>query len=251
MNKRRCGILLHISSLASQYGIGDFGDESYAFADTLKAMNMSFWQVLPLNPTLLKYGNSPYSSTSAFAISPLLISPEKLMKDGLIAQADLSRSPSFSPAKTDYKKAGEFKAGLLEKAAVSLKKSKLEPAFRVFSGENAWWMEDYAVFEAFYQHFNKQPWDKWQDAIKNRNSAAMKKLTNKLAAEVEKVKIIQFLAWRQWRQLKEYCNNNGVHIIGDIPYYVHFNSADVFAGQRFFKLDGQQHPRFKAGVPPD
>ncbi|MFD2247320.1 4-alpha-glucanotransferase [Pontibacter ruber] len=252
--KRSSGILLHITSLPSPFGIGDLGPEAYKFADRLAEAGQRYWQILPLNPTEVGYGNSPYSSHSAFAFNPLLISPELLVEDGLLEQEDLKLPHKFSDAKVEYEPVTIFKRGLWEKVFANYRRTaphKLSQEFEHFKKEHGAWLEDYSRYVAFKNHFADQKWTEWPDEIRNRKKQGLKQLSEELAEDIEHEQLLQFLFYRQWEQLKAYCAARDITFIGDMPFYVSHDSADVWANPKIFKLDKEGAPTAVSGVPPD
>ena len=252
--KRSSGILLHITSLPSQYGIGDLGPEAYKFANQLSAAGQRFWQILPLNPTEIGMGNSPYSSHSAFAGNPLLLSPDLLLEDGLLEKKDLKHNCNFSDNKVDFEAATAFKKDIWQKVFANYK--ALQPAgikkeFAAFRSEHASWLDDYSQFVVFQEHFDHKGWAEWDKDIKTRKPDAVKALARDLGDEIEKEQFLQFLFYRQWENLKHYCQQKDIHFIGDMPFYVSYDSADVWANPEYFKLDKLEKPSAVSGVPPD
>jgi 4-alpha-glucanotransferase len=250
---RTSGILLHPTSLAGPYGIGDLGGAAYEFADFLAAAGQHLWQVLPLGPT--GYGNSPYQCFSAFAGNALLISPDLLVADGLLSQEDLSAAPAFAEGRADYEGAGRFKGELLRKAFESFAGGaggeELRREFDQFRSETAEWLDDYALYRALKAEREERAWTEWEAPLAGREPTALEEARARLADEAEAVRFQQFLFFRQWARLREYCNERGVSIIGDVPIFVAHDSADVWAHPELFKLDEQGRPRVVAGVPPD
>ncbi len=234
MTKRASGILLHITSLPSRFGIGDFGPEAYSFADFLNKAQQTYWQILPLTPPHIETGLSPYDCLSAFAGNPMLISPELLYKSGLLKKSDIAHIP-----KLRIPEAFHYKNNFLNLAVSRF--NSLSPEYESFCERNNYWLEDYALFVALASKFKNFNWPKWHKV----------KPQNRLNKEIEKQKILQFLFFRQWFALKEYCNNLGIKIFGDIPIYVSYMSADVWAHPEIFKLDKSKKLIFKSGVPPD
>lgn len=252
LTSRRAGILLHISSLPSGFGIGDLGPESYAFADFLAASGQSYWQILPLSPIEQSSGNSPYSGHSAFAGNILLISPEHLVAEGLLAKADLPENVNNS-SKVDYGEASALKLALLEicwENFSALPNKVLQKAFESFQKEENAWLPDYSFYAALKKHY-KKGWMHWPEETKARIPETLTKLKTKLEEDIQKEKFFQFLFFRQWFRLKNYCNKKGISIFGDIPYYVGYDSADVWANPALFKLDDALNPTVVSGVPPD
>jgi len=249
---RSSGILLHPTSLPGHFGVGDLGDEAYRFVDFLEASGQSIWQVLPLGPT--GYGDSPYSSYSAFAGNTLLISPERLLEEGLLAAADLSNTPSFPEEKVDYGNAIKFKNALLRKAFERFKlttDATLRSYFERFSHEASSWLEDYALFRALKDEQGGRAWNEWETGLTRRNSFALTTARERLRDQIDAQKFYQFLFFKQWAALKSYCKERGIKLIGDIPIFVARDSADVWARPEEFKLDEAGNPLVVAGVPPD
>lgn len=251
MNKRGSGVLLHISSLPSPYGIGDFGPRAYLFADFLSETRQSYWQVLPLNPTAPQRDFSPYSSISSFALDPLFISPELLLEESLADKEDIIPPCSFSSDHTEYEKALKFKMSLLDSAFRRALERGLGPDFHLFCHEHSLWLDNHALYLALSSYFSGKPWSQWPAEIRNRDPAALKNAAADLSREILKEKFIQFLLLHQWNRLKNYCHSRGIQIIGDLPMFVSYESSDVWANRSIFKLDEQLEPLSYAGVPPD
>lgn len=251
MRRRGSGILLHITSLPSAYGIGDLGPEAYRFVDFLVETKQSFWQVLPVNPTNTAHGNSPYSSDSAFAGNLLFISPEVLVQSGLLSPDEIS-SPPFPAEQVEYGRVTDYKETLLTHA-FEKHKAQLERdhAFQKFCQQQAFWLEDYTLFKALKQHYNGQVWSEWPQEIRDREERALHEAKEEFQEHMVKEKWLQYLFFTQWNALQEYSNSRGVQIIGDIPIYVNFDSADVWAHPELFKLGEDKRPICVAGVPPD
>ncbi len=251
MKRRGSGILLHITSLPSSFGIGDLGSSACRFADFLEETKQSFWQVLPLNPTNPYCGNSPYHSTSGFAGNPILISPDILVQEGLLNKADLEPLPKFPIAKVSYSKVINFKKKLFTVAYNRFKKTKNEKKYKQFCSINRYWLEDYALFVSTKAHFKGKSWSEWPYEIKERQPKALQSMKEKLDDEIEMAKFLQYIFFQQWLSLKGYCNRKNIQIFGDIPIYVVYDSADVWAHPELFKLDKERRPVTVAGVPPD
>ncbi|WP_276496592.1 4-alpha-glucanotransferase [Pontibacter litorisediminis] len=252
--KRSAGILLHITSLPSRFGIGDLGPEAYTFADQLQQAGQRYWQILPLNPTEVSYGNSPYSSHSAFAGNPLLISPEELVHDGLLRSKDLQHNEKFNDARVEFEKVTKYKRKLLRKAYQNFSEELpdvLWKEFTRFQKEHRLWLQDYAQFVAFKQHFKNKNWTEWPEEIKRRDKQAVEQLAKELSEQVEYEMFLQFLFYRQWQRLKDYCQSKGILFFGDMPFYVSHDSADVWSNPDIFKLDKDGKPTAVSGVPPD
>ncbi|MEW6668198.1 MAG: 4-alpha-glucanotransferase [Thermodesulfobacteriota bacterium] len=251
MSKRTSGILLHPTSLPSPFGIGDMGPGAYRFADFLYRTRQGVWQLLPLNPTDLACCNSPYHSTSAFAGNPLLLSPEFLAKEGLLARNDLQPLPRFPVERVDYPNVWDYKKGLLQKAFARFRKEAPGDDYRRFCEENSFWLDDYSLFMALKAHYGGKAWHEWPGEMRDRQPQALKEAGAHLSEAVEKEKFCQFLFFRQWLSLKSYCHDRGIRILGDIPIYVVYDSADLWVHPELFNLDEQKKPLTVAGVPPD
>ncbi|MBN1354354.1 MAG: 4-alpha-glucanotransferase [Candidatus Omnitrophica bacterium] len=252
MNERKSGILLHITSLPSPYGIGDLGPWAFRFADFLAEGRQHFWQVLPLNPTNRACGNSPYSSTSVFAANTYLISPEFLVTDGFLSEKDISAGVSVDGKSCDYDGAVAHKGKLFIRAHKNFKKKNvLKGEYEKFCCDNAEWLDDYALFQTLRKQFDGKPWNSWPEKLKNRDKKALDSVRSESEDEMVKVKFLQFLFYRQWFALKDYCNGKGIRIIGDLPIYVNYDSSDVWTHPDIFKLDNEKNPTHVAGVPPD
>jgi 4-alpha-glucanotransferase len=248
----RCsGILLHITSLPSPHPVGDLGPAAFEFADFLASAKQRVWQVLPLNPTDGAHGNSPYSSVSAFAGNALLISPERLVEDGLLRADDLP-SPVEPRARCDYDAAAAEKQRLLARAFDRFRATgRLRAEYEGFASINAHWLDDYALFVVLKRRLGGAVWNRWPEDLRNRREEALREARAENAIEIERETFVQFLFFRQWMALKARCNGAGVRLLGDIPIYVSYDSADVWRDGGIFKLDSAKEPRFVAGVPPD
>ncbi len=252
MGQRRSGILLPITALPSPFGIGDLGPAAYGFVDFLDQAGQSFWQILPLNPTEGAYQHSPYSSFSAFAGNTLLISPELLVQDGFLSEKDARDLPRFSIARVDYDNVAPFKRELLARAYEHFKHNhQLHREFQVFVRKNDFWLEDYALFVAIKESLKGLPWINWPKALKDHQEGALSDFTSSFQESTTQAKFLQFIFFRQWERLKRYCQERGIQLIGDMPIYVNWDSADAWVDPRNFKTDDQGLPRGVAGVPPD
>ena len=245
---RKSGILLHISSLPGPGGIGSLGREAYAFADFLKESGMSVWQVLPMGPT--GYGESPYQSTSVFAGNPMLISIEKLAEEGLV---DLKEGDVFVPSqdeKVEFDAVRQNKERLLRRA-FEKSEAKLAADIAAFAASHAW-AEDFALFTAIKRHFNNVMWTQWPDAdVRLHKTEAVAKYRAMLDVEVRYHLFCQYVFFRQWFALKDYCNSIGVSLFGDMPIYCAEDSADTWTHPEVFELDENRISTRVAGVPPD
>jgi 4-alpha-glucanotransferase len=239
---RTSGVLLHVTSLPSPYGIGDLGTAAFSWIDRLHSAGQQWWQVLPLGPT--GYGNSPYQSMSSFAANPALISPDSLISEGLLKTAD--RQAEFPPDAVDYDAVIPFKTRLLETAWANFKagtRQDLRAAYDEFHSQQEHWLDDYALFEALKTKYHGEPYLKWPEELVQRR--------RELADQIDQVCFAQFLLFRQTDQLKDYAHSKGVRLIGDLPFFVSPDSSDVWADPEFFLLNERRHPCFVAGVPPD
>ncbi|HWT01078.1 MAG TPA: 4-alpha-glucanotransferase [Pyrinomonadaceae bacterium] len=249
---RSSGILLHPTSLPGPLGVGDLGDEAHAFVDFLASSGQSLWQVLPLGPT--GFGDSPYQCFSAFAGSTLLVSPERLVHEGLLGAEDLARVPDFPEEKVEFGRAIEFKNALLRKAFERFKQSAdrgLRAYFEHFSNQASGWLDDYALYRALKDAQGGKAWNEWEPALARRDSSALAAAREHLRDAVDAQKFYQFLFFRQWAALKAYAHERGVKLVGDIPIFVARDSADVWMNPDQFKLDEAGNPLVVAGVPPD
>jgi len=252
ITSRGSGILLHITSLPSPFGIGDLGPQAFQFADFLAETKQSYWQILPLSPTDPVGGaNSPYSSTSAFAGSTLLISPELLQQEGYLTKADLEKLPPLSDTCVEYVPVTECRRELFDLAYLNFRQKKHKYDYEKFCADNAAWLEDFAQFVALKAHFNGQVWSDWPGELRDRHPESMANMRAQLHDRIEREKFLQFVFFTQWHALKAYCNERGIQIIGDIPIYVSYDSADVWTHPELFKLNWDKKPYVVAGVPPD
>ena len=254
LSSRQSGVLLHISSLPGKYGTGDFDEEAYRFVDFLSHTHQAYWQTLPLSPVTKEQSWSPYASPSAFAGNTLLISPRQLYIEGLIEYSDLELTVFRSSSRVNYKKAAEFRDLLLEKAWKKLRQDTghhLYGKYEKFCARESYWLEDYTLFLAYKQRFGKKEWSRWPSKVKSRDEKTLKTAQYEFADTIMLEKFKQFIFYRQWRKLKEYANNKGIRIFGDIPYYVSYDSSDVWANQHLFKLLDNGKMETVAGVPPD
>ncbi len=246
---RASGILLPISSIPSAYGIGTFSKEAYEFVDFLKEAGQSYWQILPLGPT--GYGDSPYQSFSTFAGNPYYIDLEELIKEGMLtAKACEECDWGGSEGYVDYEKIYLSRSKMLKEAFEnsSVKDSK---AFKDFVKENDFWLPDYALYMAVKDSYEGNSWAEWDDDIRLRKADAIARYREELKEEIQFYEFQQYLFASQWAKLKKYANDNGIMIIGDIPIYVAFDSADAWANPELFQFDENCMPTGVAGCPPD
>lgn len=252
MARRRSGVLLHVTSLPSRYGIGDLGPGAYRFVDFLKETGQHYWQILPLNPTSVFLGNSPYSSHCVFAGNPLLISPDILLKEGFLLKSDFKDSPVFPEGRVDYPAVTQFKKKILQRAYGRFRiKGIQHREFQLFCRRHRRWLDDFALFVSLKDRFSGLSWDRWPQDIKDRKPVSLSQYRKTFKDNIVKEKFLQYLFFRQWRALKKYCNDEKIKIIGDVPIYVSYDSADVWTHSYLFKLDKNKRPQFLAGVPPD
>jgi 4-alpha-glucanotransferase len=248
---RSSGILLHITSLPSEYGIGDLGPWAFRFADFLAESKQSLWQTLPLSPTDGACGHSPYSSSSAFAGSRLLLSPDLLVEDGLLSADKIEEFKTPPGERVDYRDVSAKKDRLLDEAYRAMKTWGLQAQYEDFCRTHAGWLDEEAAFAAIKAHFEMVDWGRWPREIRLRRRPALDALKAKLADRIERERLGQFLFFRQWQRLRRYCNGKGIRIIGDLPIYVSYDSADAWSNPDIFKLDAEGRPLVVAGVPPD
>ena len=252
LSERYSGILAHPTSFPSHYGIGDFGKGAYDFINFLVGAGQKIWQILPLGPT--GYGDSPYQSFSSFAGQPLLISPDLLLKDGLLFGEDLLEYPRFSPDHVYYGDVIPAKMALLRRSFERFCESSdiaLIREYNSFCEKEAWWLEDYALFMAGKDAHEGRCWLEWKDSMRDADEDCKDKWRTRLSDDVRFYRYIQFLFFRQWHALREYAHVNGILIVGDIPIFTSIDSADVWANRELFQLEQDGYPTVVAGVPPD
>lgn len=247
--ERAAGILLHPTSLPGKFGIGDLGPEAYNFVNFLESAGQNIWQVFPLGPT--GYGDSPYQCFSAFAGNPLLVSPEKLKEDELLTDDDLHNIPPYDPHKIDYGSVINYKYSLLKKAYGNFKNKSADNDFNAFCEDNKDWLNDYALFMAAKEFHGGGVWTSWDKDLVKRKPEAIKKWTAKLQDEINFVKFIQFSFFKQWNEVRTYANSKQVKIIGDMPIFIAYDSADLWQHKDLFSVDENGKLLHVAGVPPD
>jgi len=254
LNERGAGILMHISSLISPYGIGDLGPEARNFADFLLRSRQKYWQLLPLNPIEQSQGYSPYSSICSRAGNPLFISPDLLIQEGWLDSAEVKKYEQVSNMKADFKTAEKIKAELLNSAwgkFLQEKNSRVKKDFEAFVIKEQEWLDDFSLYIVLKELNGGRPWFEWKDHEKKRDVYALSQIKNEHAEVLEKIKWYQFIFMRQWKELKKYCNDRGICLIGDLPFYVSYDSSDVWAHPQIFALDAEGKRTGVAGVPPD
>jgi 4-alpha-glucanotransferase len=249
---RTAGILCHVTSLPGRWGIGDLGAAAYRFADWLAESQQGLWQVLPLGPP--GFGESPYQSFSAFAGNPLLVGLDRLADEGWLSRDDLDSAPKFNERAVDFEQVGPFREQALLQAfetfhrnASAVRKSKFDD----FRHEQSWWLDDYALFAALKKSHGGKAWTQWNTACAKRTDPVLKSPHPALATAIDFEAFVQYQFYRQWRELKAYCNSRGIRLMGDVPIFVAHDSADVWAHQELFLLGDGGHPTVVAGVPPD
>jgi len=252
MSKRASGILLHITSLPSRFGIGDMGPEARRFADFLRDSGQSYWQVLPLNPTDISFGNSPYSGPSSYAGNPLLISPELMIEAGYLSADDPGVKNFSRTGKIDYGSVSEYKTALFrrafENAAPSLPG---DSGFNEFARENGHWLDDYALYASVKRILGVGAWREFPAGLRDREARSLEDWREKAESEILYHKFLQYVFFSQWDSLKSYAREMGIQFIGDIAYYINYDSSEVWSSPGFFKLGEDKKPRFVSGVPPD
>ncbi len=250
---RTSGILLHISSLPSDYGTGSLGKEAYDFIDFLKRAGQEYWQFLPIGPT--GYGDSPYQSYSAFAGNPPLIDFDILVKDGLISDKD--KDLQLLNGRKDFESYEELlksKLKVLSKAArnfITNTQAYDHPEYNRFCSENAFWLDDYALFMSLKAYFKQIMWTEWDDGIRLREKNEVERYTKLLSDDINEWKFIQYIFFKQYHAMKKYANKRGIKLFGDMPIYVSPDSSDIWASPELFMLDGDRKPVKVAGCPPD
>ncbi len=252
LKKRGSGILLHVTCLPSRHGIGDLGPWAYRFADFLAQAKQSYWQILPLTPANYVSEYSPYNCISAFAGNKYLISPEVMVREKFLKTSDLKSAPVFSKRRVDFVRVTAFKNRLFERAFEHFRRTKKKVRqYDFFCECNAAWLDDFALFAALKLLFHGAPWVDWPKPVRDRQPEVLRALSRLLKDAVDQEKFLQYVFSEQWHSLKDYCNRRGVKIIGDMPIYVAYDSADVWSHPEIFKLGRDKRPITVSGVPPD
>ena len=248
--ERSSGVLLHISSLPDNGGIGCMGKDAFQFIDFLAQTKQKIWQILPLGP--VGYGNSPYQCYSAFAGNPMFIDVQQLVADRLIGK-ERAENLNFKDKKVEFERVEEWKTSILREAFPGFQTNfgRYRDEYHVFMQYNSWWIDDYALFRALKTKFGESVWNTWDKKLIARDPHSISEAFNELHQEIDFHRFMQFIFFRQWYKLKAYANSKGISIIGDIPLYVSFDSADVWANQDIFMLDSHAQPTQVGGVPPD
>jgi len=243
---RSSGIFLHVTSLPGNHGIGTMGKNAFEFIDFLVKAKQKIWQICPLGPT--GFGDSPYQCFSAFAGNPLLIDMEQLVIDGLIKKVELTGLSKLQQDKVDYGPLIIKKNILLRKAFSRFEQNQ---KFEKFCEKNSYWLDDFSLFMSIKDHFNGLPWNQWPLEIKVRDPLALEQIEVQLSEQVILYKFLQYIFFEQWHKLRSYANENGVQILGDIPIFVAYDSADAWANSELFLFNEDLDPIVVAGVPPD
>jgi 4-alpha-glucanotransferase len=252
MALRGSGILLHITSLPSPFGIGDLGPGAYRFVDWLARAGQRYWQILPITPIDPGGSWSPYHATSAFACNTLLISPDRLHEDGLLERHEVEECQPFPEDRVDFPAVLDCKRRLLDSACRRCIEDRvLFGEYERYIAANAGWLGGYALFSAIKSHFGGRSWVHWPHELRTRTPGACEEMAGSLDEEITRERCAQFLFMRQWEGLKHHCRTRGVQVIGDLPVYVNHDSADVWTHQHLFNLDTEGRPFTVAGVPPD
>lgn len=254
LQSRGSGLLLHLSSLPSPFGMGDLGEGAYRFADFLAEAGQRFWQTLPVHPTAPYYGHSPYMGLSAFAGNPLFISHETLVREGLLRTDEVGNLPASPDGRIDYSQVTTFKEQLLSLAwrrFSKRRKGPLHDQWEAFCRDNEDWLGDFALFTALRRRFHSAGWSDWPGGIRDRAGDEIHSAQKDLSNDLKKETFVQFLFFRQWEALKKYCNDRKILLIGDMPIYVGHDSADVWSHPELFQLDEHKKPSVVSGVPPD
>lgn len=248
LSTRGSGVLLHISSLPSNYGIGTFGEEAYKFVDFLKKSGQKYWQILPLGQT--SYGDSPYQSFSINAGNPYFIDLDILMQEGLLLKDEYQNiNWGNDNTKIDYELMYNTRYKILEKAFKRF--NKTERAYLEFLTNEKEWIDDYAIFMAIKKEHNDNSWEKWSENFRKKDEKTLRKFIEENGEKIEFWKFLQYKFYEEWKNLKKYANNNGIKIIGDIPIYVAYDSVDVWKNPEYFQLDEDLKMTAVAGCPPD
>lgn len=250
--KRASGVILHPTSLPGPDGIGDLGPEAFRWVNFLADAGCELWQILPLGPT--GYGDSPYQCFSAFAGNPYLVSPALLLEDRLLGRADLVDRPQFPQNRIDYGSTIQWKLTLLDRAFgrfTQAKNPELAEEYQEFRATQAFWLDDFVLFMAIKESYGGVSWDNWPAPLRKRTKNEIDEFKKNEMERIERHAFRQFLFIRQWNALKRYANNKGIQIIGDIPIFVAYDSADAWSNPDLFYLDKDGKPTVVAGVPPD
>lgn len=250
MSVRSSGILLHLSSLPSGYGIGDLGPSAFRFADFLAKTGQRFWQLLPLNPTEGAHGHSPYHSPSAFAGNLLLISPQALVQQGMLQESETQSGKPWPEQRVAFGRVVRSRQRLLQQACERFGTDGDTVDYERFCRRSDW-LDDFALYAVLRSHYHPRPWFEWPRPLRDRQPKALQTARQKFRNQIRCQKILQYLFFQQWHDLKQYCNRRQIRLIGDMPIYVPLDSADVWTHPQCFKLTRSGRPTAVSGVPPD
>ena len=251
---RSAGVLAHISSLPGRYGTGDLGHEAFEFADILQQNGQSLWQILPFNPVGGGNAWSPYSSNSAFAGNTLFISPDFLVRSGILNSISLKNTVFNESSRAEFQRAADLKNSISDEAFTNFfcqDRPFQHADFEKFCRQQEFWLEDFAMFSILKREHNELPWNEWPRKYRSRTKTGIVEINSRFESDLKKEMFMQYLFDRQWLALKQYCNNLGIRLIGDMSFYVNYDSAEVWAHPEYFKLDSEKKPLTVAGVPPD
>lgn len=249
---RRCGVLLHVSSLPNRHGVGDFGPRAHEFIDFLADGGQEVWQMLPLAPINAGAGNSPYSSYSAFAGNTLFISPELLVRQGVLRSRDVEPPPDFPLDRVDYGAAAAWREKILEQAFDNVFPGlRADSGFDAFCRKADFWLDDYCLFAALKREHKGVPWLSWPRGLRLREPDALEQARERLGYDILRERYFQYLFSLHWKNLRDYAATRGVSLLGDVPIYVSLDSSDVWAHRELFELDREGLPIYCAGAPPD
>lgn len=252
MDRRASGILLHPTSLPGRFGSGELGSEARRWIDWLASAGQRSWQVMPLGPT--GYGDSPYQCFSAFAGNPYLVSLERLLDDGLLTVDDLAPAETFPVVQVDFGRTLAFRTAMLSRAARRFEErcTREERAeVDAFVERHGHWLHDFAVFMALKEEQHGRPWNAWPAEVRDRDEQAMTQVHQRLAASIRRHQIVQYWFHRHWSDVRSYARERDVEVVGDLPIFVAYDSADVWAHRELFHLAADGSPTVVAGVPPD
>ncbi len=252
LNNRASGVLLHPTSLPGSYGIGDLGGQAFEWVNFLQTAGCGFWQVLPLGPT--GYGDSPYQCFSAFAGNRYLINPEPLFGIHILSRQDISDLPIFSSSKVEYGRVIQWKLSMLQKAYETYMNGSfpdLDKQIARFIQDEEFWLQDYAVFMTIKETYQNQPWNLWPDPLRFHEERAIESFISEHPREIKRHIFEQFIFSQQWRNLRRFANEKGIQIIGDIPIYVSYDSADCWSHPELFMFNENRLPISVGGTPPD
>ena len=249
--RRQAGVLLHVTSLPGEFGVGDLGSPAFSFLEWLARGGQTIWQILPLSPPAC--GGSPYTAFSAFAGNPLLISPEKLVQAALLSADDVANPPGGGDDRVDFETVGTWRRGLLRRAwrNFQARSSEERQCLWDFGYEHAWWLDDFALFLALRDNLPDHDWTSWPEPFRHRDSHALWQAKDQFSDDFGFHQFCQYLFFTQWRELRTRARELGIEILGDVPIFVAHNSSDVWARQDLFQLGPDGHPTVVAGVPPD